>query len=302
MKQSLNLSLPLPVGTGRLFQRVLGGLLFVVGTIMLATHGFAWLDLGPPLLHALQAGAFCALGTALGAVPVLVVRNLPAALADTLLGFGAGVMLAATAFSLVIPGFEAARSLGFALWAASGVISAGLLFGALCLLLVDLKVSATTPEAIVGTQGQPVIAARIWLFVIAIIGHNIPEGMAIGVSAGGGMADTDSLTLGIALQNVPEGLVVALVLAGTGMSRFKAFLVGAASGLVEPLAAVVCAWLVNIAELLLPLGLACAAGAMLLVVTQEVIPESRSNGHHRLASIGLCVGFCMMMVMDTAIS
>lgn len=302
MKRNFSLSLLLPVGTGRVFQRVLGGLLFVVGTIMLATRGFAWLDLGPPLLHALQAGALCALGTALGAVPVLVIRNLPAALVDTLLGFGAGVMLAATAFSLVIPGFEAARSLGFAPWAASGVISAGLLFGALCLLLVGLKVSASTPEAIVGTQGQPVIAARIWLFVIAIIGHNIPEGMAIGVSAGGGMADADSLVIGIALQNVPEGFVIALVLAGAGMSRLKAFLVGAASGLVEPLAAVICAWLVNIAELILPLGLACAAGAMLLVVIQEVIPESCSNGHYRSAGLGLCLGFCVMMVMDTTMS
>ncbi|MNH07597.1 Zinc transporter ZupT [compost metagenome] len=146
------------------------------------------------------------------------------------------------------------------------------------------------------------IAARIWVFVIAIIAHNIPEGMAIGVSAGGGMPDADSLAMGIALQDVPEGLVIALVLAGAGMARFKAFLIGAASGLVEPLAAVVCAWLVSVAELLLPLGLACAAGAMLLVVTQEIIPESRSNGHHRLASLGLCIGFCLMMVMDTALS
>ena len=84
--------------------------------------------------------------------------------------------------------------------------------------------------------------------------------------------------------------------------RFKAFLIGAASGLVEPVAALICAWLVNVVELLLPLGLACAAGAMLLVVTQEIIPESRSNGHHRLASLGLCTGFCLMMVMDTAMS
>jgi len=231
-----------------------------------------------------------------------VIRNMPVALADTLLGFGAGVMLAATAFSLIIPGLDAARSIGFSPWGAGGLISFGLLFGALCLFAVDLKVSGASPEALVGNDRQPVIAARIWLFVIAIIAHNIPEGMAIGVSAGGGMADADSLAMGIALQDVPEGLVIALVLAGAGMPRFKAFLIGAASGLVEPLAAVLCAWLVNVAELLLPLGLACAAGAMLLVVTQEIIPESRSNGHHRLASLGLCIGFCLMMVMDTAMS
>ena len=145
------------------------------------------------------------------------------------------------------------------------------------------------------------IAARIWLFVFAIIAHNIPEGMAVGVSAGGGMPDADSLAMGIALQDVPEGLVIALVLAGAGMSRVKAFLIGAASGLVEPVFALLCAWLVNLAEVLLPFGLALAAGAMLLVVTQEVIPESRRNGHEKLASLGLCIGFCLMMVMDTAL-
>ena len=148
----------------------------------------------------------------------------------------------------------------------------------------------------------PAIAPRIWLFVIAIIAHNIPEGMAIGVSAGGGLPDADSLAMGIAIQDVPEGLVIALVLAGAGMSRFKAFLIGAASGLVEPVFALLCAWLVAIAELLLPLGLAFAAGAMLLVVTQEIIPESRRNGHDKVASLGLIAGFCLMMVMDTALA
>ena len=147
----------------------------------------------------------------------------------------------------------------------------------------------------------PTIAPRIWLFVIAIIAHNIPEGMAIGVSAGGGLPDADSLAMGIAIQDVPEGLVIALVLAGAGMSRFKAFLIGAASGLVEPVFALLCAWLVGVAEMLLPLGLAFAAGAMLLVVTQEIIPESRRNGHDRIASLGLIAGFCLMMVMDTAL-
>ncbi|MDT4874603.1 Zinc transporter ZupT [compost metagenome] len=107
--------------------------------------------------------------------------------------------------------------------------------------------------------------------------------------------------MGIALQDVPEGLVIALVLAGAGMSRFKAFLIGAASGLVEPVFALLCAWLVSLAELLLPLGLALAAGAMLLVVTHEVIPESRRHGHDKLASLGLLIGFCLMMVMDTAL-
>lgn len=255
------------IGSVRLFRLALGTLLLLVGFALLVAQGFAWLDLEPRMMRALEGGALCALGTALGAVPVLVIRSMPVALADTLLGFGAGVMLAATAFSLIIPGLDAAQAIGLGKWGAGGLISFGLLFGAFCLYLVDLKVSGASPEALVGNTQQPVIAARIWVFVIAIIAHNIPEGMAIGVSAGGGMADADSLAMGIALQDVPEGLVIALVLAGAGMARFKAFAIGAASGLVEPVAAVLCAWLVTVAQMLLPLGLAFAAGAMLLVVT-----------------------------------
>ncbi|MCY1426158.1 Zinc transporter ZupT [compost metagenome] len=286
----------------RLFRLALGILLLLGGSALLAAQGLAWLGLEPRLMRALEGGAICALGTALGAVPVLVIRSMPLAVADGLMGFGAGVMLSATAFSLIIPGLDAAQTVGLGKWGAGGLISFGILGGALSLYLLDRKGSSASSGALAGSVQQPAIAPRIWVFVIAIIAHNIPEGMAIGVSAGGGMPDADSLAMGIALQDVPEGLVIALVLAGAGMSRFKAFLIGAASGLVEPLAAVLCAWLVSMAQMLLPLGLAFAAGAMLLVVTQEIIPESRSNGNHRLASLGLCVGFCLMMVMDTALA
>ncbi|UZE87334.1 ZIP family metal transporter [Pseudomonas viciae] len=291
----------LAIGSGRLFRYALGSLLLLAGMTLLVAQGLAWLDLEPKLLRALQGGSLCALGTALGAVPVLVIRRMPQAVSDSLLGFGAGVMLAATAFSLIVPGIAAAEQLGLTPWAASGLISFGILLGAFGLYLVDRKVSAS-PERLVAAPGRPIIAPRIWLFVFAIVAHNIPEGMAVGVSAGGGMPDADSLAMGIALQDVPEGLVIALVLAAAGMSRIKAFMIGAASGLVEPLFALLCAWLVSLAEMLLPLGLALAAGAMLLVVTHEVIPESRRNGHDKLASLGLLVGFCLMMVMDTALA
>ncbi|MGX9569082.1 ZIP family metal transporter [Pseudomonas viciae] len=291
----------LAIGSGRLFRYALGSLLLLAGMTLLVAQGLAWLDLEPKLLRALQGGSLCALGTALGAVPVLVIRRMPQAVSDSLLGFGAGVMLAATAFSLIVPGITAAEQLGLTPWAASGLISFGILLGAFGLYLVDRKVSAS-PERLVAAPGRPIIAPRIWLFVFAIVAHNIPEGMAVGVSAGGGMPDADSLAMGIALQDVPEGLVIALVLAAAGMSRIKAFMIGAASGLVEPLFALLCAWLVSLAEMLLPLGLALAAGAMLLVVTHEVIPESRRNGHDKLASLGLLVGFCLMMVMDTALA
>ncbi|SCW93198.1 zinc transporter, ZIP family [Pseudomonas sp. NFACC08-1] len=284
-----------------MFRYALGSLLLLAGMTLLVAQGLAWLDLEPKLLRALQGGGLCALGTALGAVPVLVIRRMPQAVSDSLLGFGAGVMLAATAFSLIVPGIAAAEQLGLTPWAASGLISFGILLGAFGLYLVDRKVSAS-PARLVEAPGRPIIAPRIWLFVFAIVAHNIPEGMAVGVSAGGGMPDADSLAMGIALQDVPEGLVIALVLAAAGMSRLKAFVIGAASGLVEPVFALLCAWLVSLAEMLLPLGLALAAGAMLLVVTHEVIPESRRNGHDKLASLGLLVGFCLMMVMDTALA
>jgi len=291
----------LAIGGGRMFRYALGSLLLLAGMTLLAAQGLAWLGLEPKLLRALQGGGLCALGTALGAVPVLVIRRMPQAVSDSLLGFGAGVMLAATAFSLIVPGIAAAEQLGLTPWAASGLICFGIMSGAFGLYLVDRKVSAS-PEKLVAVPGRPIIAPRIWLFVFAIIAHNIPEGMAVGVSAGGGMPDADSLAMGIALQDVPEGLVIALVLATAGMSRVKAFLIGAASGLVEPVFALLCAWLVSLAEMLLPLGLALAAGAMLLVVTHEVIPESRRNGYEKLASLGLLVGFCLMMVLDTALA
>lgn len=288
----------LTISSGRLFRLALGSVLLLAGMALLVAHGLEWLDLEPRLMRALEGGAICALGTALGAVPVLVIRGMPASVSDGLLGFGAGVMLAATAFSLIVPGLAAAENLGYSPWGAGGLVSLGIFLGAVGLFVVDHTVSKGSP---LSGQELPTIAPRIWLFVIAIIAHNIPEGMAIGVSAGGGLPDADSLAMGIAIQDVPEGLVIALVLAGAGMSRFKAFLIGAASGLVEPIFALLCAWLVAIAELVLPLGLAFAAGAMLLVVTQEIIPESRRNGHDKVASLGLIAGFCLMMVMDTAL-
>ncbi len=284
----------------RRLRLVLGSMLWLVGMGLLIAQGISWLSLEPRLLRALEGGAVCALGTALGAVPVLIVRGMPAAVADALLGFGAGIMLAATAFSLIVPGLDAAQTLGFTAWGAGALISFGILAGAVGLFMVDTLVSQG--QQLTDVEQKPVIPPNIWLFVIAIIAHNVPEGMAVGFSAGAGLAHADSLAMGIALQDVPEGLVIALVLAAAGLSRVKAFLIGAASGLVEPVFAVLCAWLVKIAALLLPLGLALAAGAMLLVVVHEIIPESRRNGYERIASLGLLVGFCLMMVMDTALA
>ncbi|CAN4279542.1 ZIP family metal transporter [Pseudoxanthomonas sp. LjRoot125] len=246
--------------------------------------------------QALRGGALCALATALGALPVLVVRAIPQRVSDGLLGFGAGVMLAATAFSLVLPGLDAATGAGYSPWGAAALVSGGILLGAGVLLVMDRVLVDDPLDA-----QRHLVPSRVMLFVLAIVLHNVPEGMAVGVSAGGRLSGAEGLAMGIALQDVPEGLVVALVLATAGMARSKAVFIGALSGVAEPLAAVPSAWAVGLSSMLLPWGLAFAAGAMLIAVGHSVIPESNRHGHGAIASWGLAIGFCLMMALDTAL-
>lgn len=285
----------------RTLRYVLGFTVVLSGsTLLLMQAAAASLVIEPQLWRALQGGMLCALGTALGALPVLFMRGISVRMTDTLLGFGGGVMLAATVFSLLIPALDAARDLGFTKWGAGFLASLGVLIGASALF--GLGRLLPQPNLEVREDGRQPIPPRILLFVIAVVLHNIPEGMAVGVSAGAGLPGADSLAMGIALQDLPEGLIISLVLAGAGMGRGKAFLIGAASGLVEPVFAVLCAWLVGVSALLLPWGLALAAGAMLFAVTHEIIPESHRKGFEAEASMGLAAGFCLMMVMDTALA
>ncbi|MDG9923802.1 MULTISPECIES: ZIP family metal transporter [unclassified Pseudomonas] len=288
-------------GGSRTLRYLIGFSLVLLGCslLLMQARGVAEQAIEPQIWRALQGGLLCALGTALGALPVLFMRSISTRFADTLLGFGGGVMLAATVFSLLIPALDAAGALGFSKWGAGFLASLGLLIGAGALfglgrLLPEVQLRA-------GDGQLQALAPNILLFVVAIILHNIPEGMAVGVSAGAGLPGADSLAMGIALQDLPEGLIISLVLVGAGMGRGKALLVGAASGLVEPLFAVLCAWLVGISALLLPWGLALAAGAMLFAVVHEIIPESHRKGYATEASLGLAAGFCLMMVMDTAL-
>lgn len=277
------------------FAVVLGGC-----TLLLLQASRAAMQIEPQIWAALQAGSLCALGTALGTLPVLLVRDVSRRATDILLGFGGGVMLAATVFSLLIPALESARGLGFSKWSAGFLVSLGLLIGTSALYGLGRMLPQPSLDAVM--SGRQPLQPHVVLFVVAVVLHNIPEGMAVGVSAGAGLAGADSLALGIALQDLPEGLIISLVLVGAGMGRGKALLIGAASGLVEPLFAVLCAWLVGISAALLPWGLALAAGAMLFAVTHEIIPESYRNGYRAEASLALAVGFCVMMVMDTALA
>ncbi len=255
----------------------------------------------PVLTAALQAGSFAALATALGTVPVLLSQRLSERTQDTLFGFGAGVMLAACAFSLIIPGLAAARQGGAGPWQAGGTMGAAILLGGVALLLLERWLPHE--HFIKGVEGPAArTLRRTWLFVFAIALHNLPEGLAIGVAfAGTDTMRAAALATGIAIQDVPEGLVVAVALLAAGYRRSLAVGLGMASGLVEPVGAVLGALVVGYSAVLLPWGLGFAAGAMLFVISHEIIPESHRKGHEAWATGGLMIGFVLMMLLDTAL-
>ena len=229
------------------------------------------------------------LATGAGALPVLFTRRVSHRILDVMLGFAAGVMLAATAFSLLIPAIELGR-----IW----ITVLGTAIGGLFLHLVD----RFTPHLhfISGPEGPSSNLRRIWLLILAITIHNFPEGLAVGVSFGSGdMRAGMALATGIGLQNMPEGLAVALPLVREKYHRRKALWYATLTGLVEPVGGLLGISIVTLARPLLPLGLAFAAGAMLFIVCDEMIPESHRKGHERDATFGLMVGFIIMMVLDT---
>ena len=300
------------------WRRLAGMAIAVAGSIILLQRGWQLVAQGDVVGQALAGGLAAALATALGALPVLFARSLSARCTSSLLGFGAGVMLAATAFSLIVPGLAAAVSLGHDDWSAAVIVGLGVLAGGLLLLGMDryLPHEHVVDPAEEGTpfdgrldQGlatgpiSPREVRRIWLFVFAICLHNLPEGLAIGVGfAGTDAARGSALAAGIAIQDMPEGLVVALALRSIGIAPLAALGVAAGSGLIEPLGAVLGATLIGLSSAALPWGLALAAGAMLFVISHEVIPESHRKGHERFATMGLMLGFVTMMMLDTALA
>ncbi|HYA36762.1 MAG TPA: ZIP family metal transporter [Candidatus Methylomirabilis sp.] len=242
------------------------------------------------------------LATAAGALPIFATRSISQRAQDTMLGFGAGVMLAATSFSLIVPGVETAQTLWGSRGVAAGIAAAGMLAGALFLWAADRFVPHE--HFIKGTEGADGRRIKqIWLFVFAITLHNFPEGLAVGVAFGGGEhAEAASLATGIGIQNMPEGLAVALALMTVGYSRLVAFALAAATGLVEPLAGLLGATVVTFTHPLLPFALTFAAGAMLFVISHEIIPESHRHGHEQSATLGVTGGFVTMMLLDTALA
>ncbi len=245
-------------------------------------------------LASLAAGA----ATGLGALPVVFFRNISQRVQDALLGFGAGVMLAATSFSLIIPAVEAS---GRGLFSVIS-ISVGMAVGAMFLFLSDKY--SPHEHFIKGPEGaDPGRLRRIWLFVIAITLHNFPEGLAVGVGFGGGnITNGTKLAMGIGLQNIPEGLVVAVSLIAEGYSTAYAIFISFLTGLVEPVGGLIGVTIVSISKPLLPWGLAFAAGAMLYVISDEIIPESHRKGFEKEATFGVLLGFIVMMILDITLS
>ncbi|MEO8123245.1 MAG: ZIP family metal transporter [Burkholderiales bacterium] len=270
--------------------------------------GLAWVawaeggtQLDTPMGQALAGSAVAALATALGALPALFIRHISARSEAVMLGFGAGVMVAAACFSLLLPGIDAGAEILGSKLAGVMVVAMGLMLGALCLLLADKLVPHEHPAA--GRHGPDWMQLRrIWLMVFAIALHNFPEGMAIGVGfAGGDVSVGIPLAAAIAIQDVPEGLVVAVALRTVGYAPWKAVAAGALTGLAEPIGAIVGVALTSGFAPLYPLGLGFAAGAMIWVVSHEIIPETHRKGHEQAATLGLIGGFIVMMMLDTAL-
>lgn len=261
-----------------------------------------------PVVQALLATLFTWGVTALGSAAVFSFKSIDRKLLDISFGFAGGVMVAASFWSLLDPAIEMSEGSFVPAWVPASV---GFFLGALFLYSLDkvlphLHFYKRQPEEEgIKTQWQ-----RSALLVLAITLHNIPEGLAVGVAFGGAYAGLSETTVtsavvlafGIGLQNFPEGLAISFPLRGAGMSRFKSFWYGQLSGIVEPIAGVIGAAAVLSMEPILPYALAFAAGAMIYVVVEEVVPESQGGGNTDLATMGTILGFMVMMILDVALA
>jgi len=260
-----------------------------------------------PILQAFLATVFTWGMTALGASVIFLSKTINRKLLDMMLGFAGGVMIAASFWSLLSPAIEMAENDGQIAWlpAAVGFLAGGAFLFGVDKLLPHLHLNLAIDEA----EGVKTTWRRSVLLVLAITLHNIPEGLAVGVAFGAVASGIQealvpgaiALAVGIGLQNFPEGLAVSAPLRREGMSRLKSFFYGQASGMVEPIAGVIGALAVIAMRPILPYALGFAAGAMIFVVVEELIPESQASDNSDLATIGLLLGFTVMMILDVAL-
>lgn len=260
-----------------------------------------------PVLQALLATLFTWGVTALGAALVFFFKTINRKVLDAMLGFAAGVMIAASFWSLLAPAIEMSENMGVTPWipALVGFLLGGVFLRAIDLVLPHLHLG----EPIENAEGIPTSWRRSVLLVLAITLHNIPEGLAVGVAFGAvaynlpsaTLAGAIALAIGIGIQNFPEGAAVSVPLRREGMSRRKCFWYGQLSGAVEPIAGVIGAAAVIMMRPILPYALAFAAGAMIFVVVEELIPESQANKNTDIATLGAMLGFAVMMSLDVAL-
>jgi zinc transporter, ZIP family len=276
--------------------------------VFIALVGLAWplLALWLEGLSSVQLGFLASLAaglmTAVGALPVFIIRRLSQATEDALMGFGAGVMLAATAFELIAPAIELAaeRHDGVSMVIAVLVIGVGL--GGAVILAMYRLIPNENYRLGLSERADALKARRIHLLIFALALHNLPEGLAVGVGFGGDLRDGITLAIGIGLQNMPEGMIVAVGMLVLGYRRMTAFLVALLTGLIQPVGGLIGAVAVGFSELMLPWGLAFAAGAMLFVISHEIIPASHRHGHAARATGGLFIGFLALLVIDVVIA
>jgi zinc transporter, ZIP family len=260
-----------------------------------------------PVMQALLATCFTWAMTAAGAAAVFTAKDISRKVLDAMLGFAGGVMIAASYWSLLAPAIEMSEGKDIPAWvpAVVGFLVGGIFLRGVDKVLPHLHIGFPREEA----EGLKTSWHRSILLVLAITLHNIPEGLAVGVAFGALAADLPAaslgaavaLAIGIGIQNFPEGLAVSMPLRREGMSRWKSFWYGQLSAVVEPIAGVIGAATVIIAQPILPYALAFAAGAMIFVVIEEVVPEAQRGGNTDLATMGGMVGFAVMMVLDVAL-
>ncbi len=261
----------------------------------------------PPVLQAFIATLFTWATTALGAALVIFTRRVNQKMLDTMLGFAAGVMIAASFWSLLSPAIQMSEGGNLPSWIPP---AAGFIAGGLFLRLADRILPHLHPGLpLKNAEGIKTSWRRTTLLVLAVTLHNIPEGLAVGVAFGAAssglqsatLAGAMALALGIGIQNFPEGVAVSMPLRGEGMSRLKSFWYGQLSGMVEPIAAIIGAGAVVITTPVLPYVLSFAAGAMIFVVVEELIPASQRGENTDLATLGVIVGFTLMMILDVGL-